>query len=269
MAFEEKNDEKSIKPNREIVVPGDILDIGEFRPGIGTYKEGSVIYSAQLGVKSVRSNYINVVPLSGRYIPRPGDMVIGKIIDTGPTNWLIDIKSPYPAPLHVNEVPWRVDFGDTTRYMEVGDIVLVKIHSVDEVKRIKVSMKGPGLKKLNGGQVVSISASKVPRVIGKNGSMISSIKKHTKCKMFVGQNGRIWIYGSLNEIQLATQVIKKIEREAHRVGLTEAIQQYLIEQRKIIDSNSDSANDSARTGEPSKEDLQEIEEYLPRDIVEE
>ena len=65
--------------------------------------------------------------------------------------------------------------------------------------------------------------------------MISAIKKYTKCKMFVGQNGRIWIHGSTNEIILATRVIKKIEREAHRVGLTEAIQQFLIQQRTIID----------------------------------
>ncbi len=92
--------------------------------------------------------------------------------DIGPSNWLIDINSPYPAPLHVNEVPWRVEFGDTSRYLNVGDTILAKVLMVDETKRVQVTMKEQGLRKLQGGQVIEISHSKVPRVIGKGGSMI-------------------------------------------------------------------------------------------------
>ena len=83
------------------------------KPGAGTYVHDGKVYAAQLGIKSVKSNFVNVIPLGGRYIPAPGDSVIGKVEDIGPSNWLIDINSPYPAPLHVNEVPWRVEFGDT------------------------------------------------------------------------------------------------------------------------------------------------------------
>ena len=79
------------------------------------------MFAAQLGIMSVKSNFVNVIPLGGRYIPATGDSVIGKVIDIGPSNWLIDINSPYPAPLHVNEVPWRVEFGDTSKYLNVGD----------------------------------------------------------------------------------------------------------------------------------------------------
>lgn len=197
------------------------------RAGPGTFSEGGKIYASQLGIKNIRPDQISVVPLSGQYIPLRGDLVVGKIIDIGPSNWLVDINSPYPAPLHVNEVPWRVEFGETGKFMTVGDIVLLKIVGVDESKRIQVSMQDHGLRKLTGGMVVEISPSKVPRVIGRNGSMIQMLKNMTGCRIYVGQNGRIWIDGELDNIVVADQAIKMIENEAHSLGLTERVKKFL------------------------------------------
>lgn len=212
---------------REIVMPGDLLDSGKLRPGSGTYVADGKVYAAQLGIKSIKGNFINIIPLGGKYIPTPGDSVIGKVIDIGPSNWLIDINSPYPAPLHVNEVPWRVDFGDTSRYMMVGDIILCKILMVDETKRVQVTMKEQGLRKLQGGQVMEISHSKVPRVIGKGGSMIQMIKNSTNCRIFVGQNGRIWLDGDIENIVAAIRAIRMIDEEAQTLRLTERVKEYL------------------------------------------
>jgi len=140
---------------------------------------------------------------------------------------LVDINSPYPAPLHVNEVPWRVEFGDTARYLNVGDVLLSKILIVDETKRVQVTMKEPGLRKLQGGQIIEITHSKVPRVIGKGGSMIQMIKSFTNCRIFVGQNGRIWLDGEIDNIVYAIRAIKMIEEEAQTVRLTERVKEYL------------------------------------------
>ncbi len=196
---------------------------------MGTYSEGGKIYASLLGIKNERAGYVNVVPLSGRYIPRAGDAVIGKVVDIGPSHWLVDINSPYPSPLHVNEVPWRVEYGDTAKYIDVEDVLLVKVLMVDETKRVVITMKDHGLRKLGGGQIVEISHSKVPRVIGRKGSMISLIKQFTKCRMFVGQNGRIWIDGEVDDIVNAIGVIKKIEEEAQVLGLTESVKSMLEE----------------------------------------
>jgi exosome complex component RRP4 len=212
---------------REIVVPGDLLAISSKRAGPGTYSQGGKIFAAQLGIKTVRPDSISVVPLAGRYLPVTGDLVVGKIVDVGASNWLVDINSPYPSPLHVNEVPWRVEFGETRKFMQVGDIVLLKIVAVDELKRISVSMQDHGLRKLTGGMVIEVSPSKVPRVIGKNGSMIQMLKNETACRIYVGQNGRIWIDGELDNIVRAVQAIKMIEDEAHNLGLTEKVKEFL------------------------------------------
>ncbi|HRR67561.1 MAG TPA: exosome complex RNA-binding protein Rrp4 [Methanomassiliicoccales archaeon] len=209
------------------MLPGDLLDPGTMKPGEGTYVHDGKIFAAMLGIKSVKSNFVNVIPLGGRYIPAPGDMVIGKVIDIGPSNWLVDINSPYPAPLHVNEVPWRVEFGDTARYLSVGDTLLAKVLSVDETKRVQVTMKEQGLRKLQGGQILEISHSKVPRVIGKNGSMIQMIKNYTNCRIFIGQNGRIWVDGNMDDMVHAMRAIKMIEEGAQTLKLTERVKEFL------------------------------------------
>jgi exosome complex component RRP4 len=213
--------------NREIVIPGDLLDASGLKAGSGAYAEDGKVFAAQLGIKSVKSNFVNVIPLGGRYIPATGDSVIGKVIDIGPSNWLIDINSPYPAPLHVNEVPWRVEFGDTSKYLNVGDTLLAKVLMVDETKRVQVTMKEQGLRKLSGGQVIDISYCKVPRVIGKGGSMIQLIKSHTNCRIFIGQNGRIWLDGEIESMVTAIHAIRMIEEGAQESRLTEKVKEYL------------------------------------------
>jgi len=214
---------------REIVVPGELLDGSGMKSGPGTFVEGGKVFAAQLGIKNVRSNVVTVVPLAGQYMPIRGDLVIGKIIDIGASNWLVDINSPYPAPLHVNEVPWRVELGETSKFMTVGDVILLKIEGTDEMMRVHVSMKDHGLRKLTGGMVLEVSPMKVPRVIGKNGSMIQMLKNMTGCRIYVGQNGRIWIDGELDSILRAVQAIKLIEEQAHNLGLTEKVKKLLEE----------------------------------------
>ncbi len=215
------------KPKREVVVPGDLLDDKELRPGSGTYVQDGKLYSSLLGVKSIRSNYVNVIPLSGRYLPQTADTVVGKIIDIGPSNWLVDINAPYPAPLHVNEVPWRVEFGDTARFLNVGDVIMAKILMMDETNKIQVTMNESGMRKLQGGHVIQVSYSKVPRVIGKGGSMIQMIKNMTDCRVFVGQNGMIWIEGELDNILVASKAIEMIDEEAQASNLTDRVKEYL------------------------------------------
>ena len=212
---------------REIVVPGQILTVEDMRPGLGAYKTGDEIVSATLGIKNVDGSYASVIPLGGQYFPRVGDIVIGNIEDVGPSNWLIQIAAPYPAPMHVNEVPWHVEFGETTHFMKAGDTVIVRIIKVTMVGRVQVTMEGPGLRKLQGGQITTVPHSKVPRIIGTKGSMISLIKKYTGCRLVVGQNGRIWIDGEPDDILITIGAIQMIADQAHVHGLTNNVKEFL------------------------------------------
>ncbi len=219
--------ESSGAPVRQIVIPGEAVGGPGLRPGPGTFKSGNAILAAQLGIRSERGGLVSVIPLNGRYLPQRGDAVVGEIIDMGPSHWLVDINAPYPAPLHATESPWRVEFGDTSRYMRVGDAILAFVLSVDEIKRIQLTMQDRDARKLNGGMLVEISPTKVPRVIGKQGSMISLIKDLTHTRIYVGQNGRIWIDGPEDAAATAVLGIRFIEDRAQAFGLTEAVRDLL------------------------------------------
>ena len=44
---------------------------------------------------------------------------VGIVNEANTGNWIIDIRAPWLAPLHVSEAPWRVDFGETTMEPEI------------------------------------------------------------------------------------------------------------------------------------------------------
>jgi exosome complex component RRP4 len=236
-------EKRNARSAREIVVPGDVLDEDGMVSGSNTYALDGKIYANVLGVKNVFQNTVSVIPLGGRYMPTTGDTVIGIIEDIGPSNWLVNINAPYPAPLHVNEVPWKVEFGDTSRYLKLGDVVILKVLMVDESKKIQVTMKDSGLRKIEGGQLVEMPHSKVSRVIGKSGSMIQMIKNLSDCRVFVGQNGRIWIDGDEENVQVAVDAIKLIEKNAQSSNLTEKIKDF-IESKLPQAANEEGYNDA-------------------------
>ena len=220
---------------REIVIPSQLLgDIKQKRAGRGTFVENGKIYSEILGILSKNSQYINVIPLKGRYDPIEKDFVIGIVEEPMSSSWLVDINAAYPALLHVNEVPWDVDFGETERYLNFGDSIMAKVLQVDQEKKLQVTLKDRNLYKIKGGQIIEVEPSKVPRIIGKKGSMISLLKKYTKCRIFVGQNGRIWIDGDEDGIKKVIDTIRMIVNESLSFGLTNKIEELLKKDAKDV-----------------------------------
>jgi exosome complex component RRP4 len=221
---------------REIVIPSQILgDVSKNKAGRGTYIENGKILSERLGILNQKGNYINVVPIKGRYDPVEGDFVIGIVEEPMASSWLVDINAPSPALLHVNEVPWKVDFGETEKYLNHGDAVMAKILQVDVSKKLQITLNDRNLYKIKGGHIITVEPSKVPRIIGKKGSMIALLKKYTRCRIFVGQNGRIWIDGDSDEnIARVLFAIKKIEEESLSFGLTDRIEKLLKKDAKDV-----------------------------------
>ena len=92
---------------------------------------------------------------------------------------------------------------------------------------IDLTLKFRGLGVLEDGRLIKINPHKVPRVIGKEGSMINLIKDKTKTEITVGQNGFIWIKGDLDGENKAENTIKLIESESGNAGLTEKVEKFL------------------------------------------
>ena len=214
---------------RNLVLPGDLLDERKGRRlGSGVYEEAEKVFSKFLGVPRLNENEIYVIPLSGTYLPRFSDRVIGIIEAVEISGWFVDINSPYSAFLPLSEaVDEFVDLqrAELTRYFDVGDIILCKLSRVTKTKNVQASMRDFESRKLRSGVLIKVTPTKIPRIIGKEGSMIMMIKNKTGCEIVTGQNGLVWIKGEHKD--KAIQAILTIEKESHTVGLTEKIEKML------------------------------------------
>jgi exosome complex component RRP4 len=210
---------------RQLVIPGETLARGlDFLPSSGCYRVDNEIKSKLLGLIKLKDRFIGIIPLAGVYIPKTGDGIIGLVEDMQTTIWIVDINSPYDAILPLGEaVGEYVDLNktDISVYFDIGDIIYAKVLNVSKSKQVQLTMNDYRARKLMGGRILTITPSKVPRLIGKEGSMIELIKNKTKCQIIVGQNGVVWLKGEREG--LAAKAILTIESESHTSGLTDRI----------------------------------------------
>jgi exosome complex component RRP4 len=225
---EEKTNEKIEEKNeRKLVIPGETLFTSEeYLPGDYTRKEGNEIIATRYGFVELSGRVVKIIPVSGVFEPRRGNTVIGRVDDITFSGWIIDINAPYSSFLPLVESPRFIDRNTLGEFAGIGDVLTLKIMGVKK-GGIDLTLKSRGLGKLEGGRIIKINPQKVPRVIGKEGSMINLIKDRTKTEITVGQNGFIWIKGNNESESKAEETIKLIVDEAGCSGLTEKIEKFL------------------------------------------
>ncbi|MEM1655308.1 MAG: exosome complex protein Rrp4 [Nitrososphaerota archaeon] len=205
----------------EIVVPGQLLSDNGKRSGEGTYAYAGKIYAARIGFASIRGNKVVVTPFKTAYKPAPGDWVVGIVSDVKPNGFEIDLGRHLKGVIRMPDREEVMSMG-----LNVGDVVYVRIKesglsgvAIDKRSRIR---------RIESGILIQIHPAKVPRLIGRRGSMINMIKRITGCDIIVGKNGLIVINGPSPEAEFAAvKAIKMIEEEAHTSGLTERIEKLL------------------------------------------
>jgi exosome complex component RRP4 len=199
--------------------------------GENTYMEDKKIYASRTGLVEFNDKNVSIVALKAFYVPKPGDMVIGTVVDVGFNGWMIDLNGPYQAFLKPSDVlsrPFKPQKDELSQVLAVGDLVVAKIVSYDRTHDPQITVAEPGLGKITRGQVVKVTPTKVPRVIGKKGSMISMIKQETGCQIILGLNGVVLVTGKTpEEEQAALMAIRKVEEESHTSGLTDRVTQML------------------------------------------
>ena len=146
--------------------------------------------------------------------------------------WVIDIDAPENAFLPLQEVPGFIAKDALNEVMDIGDMVAAKIIGVNG-RGIDLTIKLRGLGKIEDGLIIKINPNKVPRVIGKEGSMINLIKEESGCNITVGQNGLIWIKGNKIEDELLVKrAIIFITEKSFASGLTEEVKEWFEKEKK-------------------------------------
>jgi len=213
--------------DKKIAIPGDMVSDDPSRSGDGTYIEDGQVYAFNYGVIMDSRDKIKIVPFGGKYFPSYGDVIIGAVSDISFSNWKVDICSAYEALLHVSEHPERVNFAELNKFIRIGELIVARITDVDPTMKIELTLRDRDLGVLRGGRITDISHSKVPRLIGRSGSMINMLKKECQCSILVGKNGRVWVDGEDENMDLAMRAILKVEEEAHTSGLTDRMSEFL------------------------------------------
>ena len=226
---------------KQLVTPGELLAEGDYQPGENTYMEENRIYAQRIGLVDAENKRVNVVALRAFYVPKLGDIVIGTVLEVGFNGWTIDIKAPYTAMLRASDVlgrPFKPQNDELPQVLNAGDLIVAKIASYDRAHDPQLTVGEPGLGKITRGQIMRVTPTKVPRVIGRKGSMISNIKQETGCQILLGVNGVILVTGkNVADEDLAMMAIRKIEEESHTSGLTDRITQFLKEEKLKMEEN--------------------------------
>jgi len=220
---------------KQLVTPGEMLAEGDYLPGENTYAEAGKIYASRIGLVDSDNKKVNVVALKAFYMPKMGDIIIGTVVEVGFNGWTINIKGPYTALLRASDVlsrPFKPQNDELSVVLNAGDLIVAKIASYDRAHDPQLTVGEPGLGKITRGQIMYVTPTKIPRIIGRKGSMISMIKQVTNCQIILGLNGVILVTGKSEEDEeLAITAIRKIEAESHTSGLTDRITKLLKEKK--------------------------------------
>lgn len=216
--------------SRDLVIPGDILFEGRIRTGDNTYRRQGKVCASRIGLVEYGRGIVSVIALEAGYNPLVSDLVVGEVIDIELGRWIVDIDASVAAVLNVPDAidaPFRPDIV-MPEILDVGETIVAKVVDLDRRRTPILSILGRDLGKAEEGFIIRITPSKIPRLIGKKGSMVNMILKETGCEIVIGQNGRILIHGRTREQEdIVVKVVERIEMEAHTTGLTNRIQEYI------------------------------------------
>ncbi len=220
--------EKLNVKDKELVVPGQVLAEGmSYIPSGKAIRDGEDVTATVMGRVSVKGHVVKVQPLNGGYSPRRNDMVIGQVTELAKFGWRIEIGQPNQADLPLRDASTSfIEQGSMRKYFTEGDYIFAGITDVG--KYIRLSTKTRPHRKLGTGNIIEVNPSNVPRIIGRQGSMIKTIKDASGCNVVVGQNGYVWIQGEdLDKVLLVQKAIEMIDQDAQESGLTEKVEKML------------------------------------------
>tara|TARA_B100001013_G_scaffold338060_1_gene258719 strand:+ start:1271 stop:1942 length:672 start_codon:yes stop_codon:yes gene_type:complete len=218
--------------SNHFVLPGDVISNGSSSLKQNVILEGDKLVSTTIGFTEINDGVVDVIALTGLYTSEVDDLVIGKIVSHNSLSWEVDINSSYRAMLPASDIfgkDYSPSRDDLSLKLIIGDIVLARIVNSDS-RRPLITINGQNLGKIDDGELIKISPAKVPRLIGKHGSMIQSIEESTGASITIGQNGWV-IFKSDNPISLKKAIasIKMADLILYDDNLEEKIQNMLDE----------------------------------------
>jgi len=222
---------KNLGTKKRYVIPGDVITTAPLRLEGNVVLDGKRVMATCMGLSDVSSDSVRVIPLAGVYLPKTDDLVLCTISFVSGSSWFADMNSCYQGMLLGQDVFGRGSYPtmkEMKARLDKGDLVYARIANSDRMREPLLSIMGENLGKIDSGELVKISPTKIPRLIGKHGSMIQSIEASTNATITVGQNGLIVVScDETNGLLKALAAIRMVDEQAHLVNLTDKVKKML------------------------------------------
>ncbi len=216
---------------RKFVTPGAVITSGPYRPEQNVILDGRNLVSTVVGISEIFDGTVRVIPVTGKYYPKTNDMVIGKVTTNTSLSWELDIASSYVGVLPASDVFGRsfsAHADELFTRLRPGDLVAAKVANFDRTRDPLLTVSEPELGKIESGDLIEMPSSKVPRLIGKRGSMIQMIETATGAIVTIGQNGRIVVSCDNSDGLLkAKKAIHLIDEKVHAPNLADQVKAVL------------------------------------------
>ncbi len=221
----------------KLVIPGEVVAKGNFRSWSNVLKKGEEYLSIFVGRAEVGGGRVRVVRLSGPYIPKVGDFVIGMVTDVQPLAATIDINSYVNGYIMANAFfKRRIDPSrfDLSKKVNLGDLIAAKVQRIERGKDVYLQ---PDQKwKVEGDAVFYISPAKAHYIYTSRSRIPSKIKELTGAEIRLGANGVVVVKGELKKIEMVKRALDVIESKYDLNGLYNEIIRVLSKDGKSTDS---------------------------------
>lgn len=221
----------------KLVVPGEIVAKGNFRSWVNVLKKGEEYLSLFVGRAEISGGRVRVIRLSGPYIPKVGDFVIGVVTDVQPLAATLDINSYVNGYILANAFfKRRIDPSkfDLSNKVNVGDLVAARVKKIERGKDIVLQ---PDQKwKVEGDAIFYISPAKAHYLYASRSRIPSKIKELTGAELRLGANGIVVVKGDLKKIETVKRALDVIESTYNLNGLYGEIIKVLNKDGKSADN---------------------------------
>jgi len=109
---------KKFESKKRYVLPGDFITTAPLRLQGNVVLEGKRIIATSIGLSDVSADSVRVIPLTGVYLPKTDDLVIGTIQYIFGNSWFADINSCYQGMLLGQDVFGRGSYPTTSEMKE-------------------------------------------------------------------------------------------------------------------------------------------------------
>ncbi|MDD3177950.1 MAG: hypothetical protein PHR26_00350 [Candidatus ainarchaeum sp.] len=198
--------------DKKIVIPGEFLTDQRKKLGSNVFLLNNKVYSQVVGLLSESTDYISVVALNGIYKPNVNDGIILIVKDDLPNGYVLEYNSFTDTFLPKSMIK---------KELKKGQIIFARLSSVNDNDTIDIDH----INILPKGRLFNASPVKVPRLIGKNDSMLNLFKNLLKANIVIGKNG--WIWYNCDNYLILENAINLIINNSQKSNLTNSIKEYI------------------------------------------